>query len=296
MHLPPPISFTVETQRSPSAYESTPSGKEYDAWQPIKELDRPRNTYMTAIFISPCRIIYTGRCEDPIFLATDELDEDGWPSPRFYNQDPRARVLIAIDQMEVCPHDPETCYPPDEEYPEYGVEYEFVRAAMRRTSTFRSIEYRLGSALVAAESISDFESRQLDKEQWIIESKALFNTSLARLQFNALDIAVGDRPVGDAAAGHEGAYHDTTPSWARGKLCGKYKFHVSNQYTNIHIGESVGILLVPFFLFVLSHETKSRFEASMRPWLQGYWMVFDSIIRWLIVSIQALWERLKELC
>ncbi|KAM0820696.1 hypothetical protein AB5N19_06516 [Seiridium cardinale] len=265
-----------------SAYESTPFGKAYDAWWPISELARPDHTYMTAIFISPCRIIYSGRCEDYVFQATDELRGEGWPPYRYYNRDPRARVLIAIDQMEVCMPDADHCFHPEKEYPENGVVYEMVRTALRRSSSFRSIRYRLGSALVAAESISDFESRQLDKEQWIIESKALFNTSLSRLQFNMLDIATGDRPVGDAAAGFEDAYHDTTPSWARGRMCGKYKFNLSNAYTNINIAESVLMLMVPILLWLFSLETPWAFEDKQRPWFQGNWMFFDTCI-WAII-------------
>lgn len=266
-----------------SAYESTPSGKEYDAWQPIPELTRPSNTFMTAIFISPCRIIYSGRCEDYIFQATEELTGEGWPKHRFYNQDPRARVLIAIDHMEICMPDADHCFHPDEEHPENGIEYEIVRTALRRSSSFRSIRYRLGSALIATESISDFESRQLDKEQWIIESKALFNTSLARLQFNAFDIAIGDRPVGNAAAGFEDAYDDTAPSWAKGKMCGRYKFHLPRGYTNINIAESVGILAVPFLLWFFSLETPWPLGPTREPWLCGNWMYFDTCI-WAVVS------------
>ncbi|KAH6659102.1 hypothetical protein BKA67DRAFT_6128 [Truncatella angustata] len=279
---------------SVSAYESTPSGGDYDAWQPTSDLARPSHTYMTAMFISPCRIIYSGRCEDPIFLATDELQEDGWPPHRFYNQDPRARVLIAIDQMEVCPHGESDCHFPDEEYPEFGVEYEITRTALRRSSSFRSIEYRLGSALVATESISDFESRQLDKEQWIIESKALFNTSLARLQFNALDIAMGDRPVGNAAAGYADAYEDTTPSWARGRMCGKYKFHLSRGYTNIHVAH-IFILLVPVSLYILSRETKRDLGDSPRPFLDEDWLLVDAIIWYIIGRVHWCSDKLGSL-
>src|SRR2546423_13865627 len=107
-----------------SAYEATPSGEEHDAWNPISDLARPPNTFMTALFISPCRIVYTGRCEDYIFAATDEIYGEDWPPHRFYNPDPRARVLVCIDQMDVCTHDEKHCFPADDEHPEYGIEYE----------------------------------------------------------------------------------------------------------------------------------------------------------------------------
>ncbi|KAI4593345.1 hypothetical protein KJ359_009876 [Pestalotiopsis sp. 9143b] len=222
---------------SVSVYESTPS-PDFDAWQPIEELQvgRPLDSYMTAIFISPCRIVYNGRCEDPLFLATDDLGDFGLPN-KYYREDPRARVLIAIDEMEVCREKDVDCFPPYESNPDFGIEYEFVRTALRRTSSFQSIQNRLGQGLVAAESISDFESRQLDKEQWIIESKALFNTSLARLQFNILDMATGNHPTGTTAGGFESAYENSTPAWARQKMtsmCDKYKFNMSAEVWTSH--------------------------------------------------------------
>ncbi|ETS73756.1 hypothetical protein PFICI_14702 [Pestalotiopsis fici W106-1] len=275
---------------SVSVYESTPF-PEYDAWQPIKELARPENTYMTAIFISPCRIAYNGRCEDPIFLATDDLGDIGLPN-KFYREDTRARVLIAIDEMEVCRQKDTDCYPPSESNPEFGIEYEFVRTALRRSSTFQSIENRLGEALVASESISDFESPQLDKEQWIIESQALFNTSLARLQFNMLDMATGNHPTGAAAGGFESAYENSTPAWAKrqmGRMCDNYKFHMSGPYTNISIPYAVALLLVPIVLFVLSRNTKAPLDDNDPPRIYGNYMVFDRIIWWICRG--AKWAR-----
>lgn len=62
---------------------------------------------------------------------------------------------------------------------------------------------------MATASVSDFVSLQSDKEQWVVKSKALFNTSLARLQSNNLTTALGDRPNGNAVAGYEEAYEDT---------------------------------------------------------------------------------------
>lgn len=239
---------------------------------------------MTAIFISPCRIVYNGRCEDPLFLATDDLGDFGLPN-KYYREDPRARVLIAIDEMEVCRGNDVDCFPPYESNPDFGIEYEFVRTALRRTSSFQSIQNRLGEGLVAAESISDFESRQLDKEQWIIESKALFNTSLARLQFNILDMATGNHPVGDVAGGFESAYENSTPAWAKrkmGSMCDNYKFNMSGPYTNINVWTLL-ILLVPSLLFVLSRNMNKPPETDEVPEIEGDWIVFDRMI-WLAVK------------
>ncbi|KAF7524807.1 hypothetical protein G7054_g11300 [Neopestalotiopsis clavispora] len=271
---------------SVSVYESTPF-PEYDAWHPIKELERNKDSYMTAIFISPCRIAYDGRCEDPIFLAIDDLSDIGLPN-KFRRKDTRARVLIAIDEMEICRQKDTDCYPPSESFAEFGIEYEFVRTALRRTSTFQSVKSRLGEALVASQSLGDFFSPQLDKEQWIIESQGLFNTSLARLQFNMLDMATGNHPTGAAAGGFESAYENSTPGWAKakmGQMCDNYKFHMSGQYTNIRVSYAFALLLVPILLFVLSRNTTEKLDNDP----PRVYMLFDWTIRKLWISATSLW-------
>ncbi|KAK8071360.1 hypothetical protein PG997_011563 [Apiospora hydei] len=272
-----------------SAYESTPSGSEYDAWQPNKELSRDQDTFMTVIFVSSCRILYNGRCDDPVFPANRELFPIDRPVPKYYNSDPRPRVLVAIDEMRVCANDETVCDSPDE-LPkgisrELRSAFEMARTVFKRTSTYNSLRYRRGSALVAADGISDFESRQLDDEQWIIESEALFRTSLARLQFNARDFAMGDRPQGR----YRDAYNNTTPDWARYGNCVPYKFPLPSQYTNIRVGH-FAFLLVPVGLLVGS--LKASYPKKELPF-SGSWLVFDSVLYYIISANyllgNALW-------
>lgn len=279
------------TDISNSAYESTPSGSEYDAWQPIRELSRKKKTYMTVIFISSCRIFYNGRCEDPVFPANRELFPIGRPVPKYYNSDPRPRVLVAIDEMRVCANDETACDSPDELPTGISLEmrsaYEMARTVFKRTSTYNSLRYRRGTALMAADGISDFESRHLSDEQWIIESQALFRTSLARLQFNARDFAMGDRPQGL----YTDAYNNTTPDWARRENCIPYKFPLPGQYANIRIADFL-FLLIPLALFVGSLEIRTPSKGSPCP---GSWMVFDFVLYYTIVTtwmtLRSLWRQ-----
>lgn len=235
------------------------------------------------MFISTGRIIYTGPSNDYIFNAMDK-----YQSNKYRNADPRARPLACIDWNEVCTHDG-VCSPMDEEHEEYGPAYEFTRAALRKSGTFHSIQFRLGAALVAQESVSDYESSPLDPEQWIIESKALFNTSLARIQHDAFDIATG--------VGHEkdrpGSYELETPPWARGKLCGMFKFQLPKGYVNISIVPTVFILLVPPLLYLLGWETPSKFDGDKKRRFKGNWMVFDLILWFIFVSIPSAWRHLS---
>ena len=53
----------------------------------------------------------------------------------------------------------------------------------------QAIRFRIGSALMAQESVGDFESRKLPEDQWKVEAEPLYNASLARIQYDALDIA-----------------------------------------------------------------------------------------------------------
>jgi hypothetical protein len=274
----------LRTKAILSVYEATPYHKN-NYWTPIDglrilpELDfkHPGNTYLTLMFISSCRIFYAGRSNDYIFPA----DQDLINCPgKFCNTDPRARPLACIDWNEICTHNG-ICSPMEEEHEEYGTEFEFTRSALRKSTAFHAIEFRLGNALLAQESVGDYESLPLNSDQWIAESKSLFNTSLARIQFDALDIATG--------VGHEKAsYEPVTPSWARGKLCGFYRFRLPKGYTNINVDATALLFLVIFLLYFLGLEIPWwRFHGEKERWFteNGRWMVFDTILWWLYLAL-----------
>lgn len=166
----------------------------------------------------------------------------------------------------------------DEEHEDYqNNEYEFTRSALRKSTTFHAIQFRLGTALVAQESVGDFESLALDPNQWIIEAQALYNTSLARIQFDALDI--------DQGVGHEkGSYKLDTPDWARDKLCGMYRFQLTKGYTNINVLATVFIFALVLLLIALAQQTCWEFDDDMKMCFKGNWMVFDLIFRVIFLA------------
>lgn len=259
-----------------SVYEATPY-PERNYWTPRRELDiiYPGHKYLSIMFISSCRIVYTGPSKDYIFHADEQYPHR---RDRYWNPDPRARPLTCIDWNEVCTSEGH-CSPMDEEHPEYGAEYEFTRTALRRSTTFKAIQFRLGTALVAQESVGDYESLPLDDHQWIIESQAMFNTSLARIQYDALDIATG--------VGHEkdpGPYDLETPQWAQGKLCGIYKFQLPKGKANINVWATVGIAALVVLICVLGQETPVAFGEDKRHWFKGNWMVIDLSV-WGILMV-----------
>ena len=85
----------------------------------MRELDimYPGATYLTIMFISSCRIIYRGSCEDYIFPVTEEYPRG---SGRYRKGDPRARPLACIDWNEVCTNSG-VCKSTEEEYEENGI-------------------------------------------------------------------------------------------------------------------------------------------------------------------------------
>ena len=124
-----------------------------------------------------------------------------------------------------------------------------MKWALESSTIADSITLRLGSALVAQESISQsIASNRLDPHQWEIETELLFATSLARIQFDAMAIATGegrDRP----------GYKEVTPDEAKGQLCNLFKFKTVG-YTNINFAALIGLFLILPVLFVLSLEAR----------------------------------------
>ncbi|KIW23064.1 uncharacterized protein PV07_11296 [Cladophialophora immunda] len=272
---------------SVSTYESTPYGPDYDYWDPSADLDLDQavvtqrgDRFMTILFISSCHIIYRGHSDDPIFPATLPHPEN---SGRYRNGDVRARPLVCIDWNEVCLRD-DLCHTVEDEYPPkenpgYTVAYEFTRSALREATVYRSIKARLGNALIANERLADYESFRLPRDQWVEESEALFQTSLARIQWDAFDVAVG--------AGHDAEYYtDITPRWARNeKMCGMYKVQLPQGYANINFWPNFWICFsIALVVFLGCESPWGDFDDDLRPHFKGRPLFFDLIgigICWL---------------
>lgn len=184
---------------------------------------------------------------DPIFPAKEPRYFEGFREPYYYNADPRARALACVDTSELCSPDGTTCWsmtsplPPDiQSSPDYWL----MKWSLENSNTYDSIKWRLGTALLAQESISQSVSIPLSPYQWQLEASQLFATSLARIQYDAWNIATGED------RGRPG-YVEVTPDEAKGRLCRLYKFK-SSDYTNINLAAFVGLPLLAITIFVLS--------------------------------------------
>ena len=130
-----------------------------------------------------------------------------------------------------------------------------MKWALENSNIYDSIKWRLGTALLAQESVSQSVSIPLNPDQWQLEASQLFATSLARIQYDAWKIATGedrDRP----------GYVEVTPDEAKGDLCGLYKFKTSD-YTNVNVAGFFGLPLLALFIFIMS------WDASFVGWGSG---------------------------
>ena len=221
---------------------------------------------------------------DPIFPATEPHHFDDYRETYYYNADPRARALACVDTTELCSPDMATCWsmtaPLPRDYPS-SPEYWLMKWALENSNIYDSIKWRLGTALLAQESVSQSVSIPLSPYQWQLEASQLFATSLARVQYDAWKIATGE--------GHERPeYVEVTPDEAKGDLCGLYKFKTSD-YTNVNVAGLIGLPVLALVIFFLSWDAsviglgskKARSTAS-EP------LIVDVVVRFICHVLLAL--------
>jgi len=127
--------------------------------------------------------------------------------------------------------------------------YWLMKWSLENSNVYDSIKWRLGTALLAQQKVSQFISRPLRDNHWETEARQLFETSLARIQFDAWGIARGEDRK-------QSGYVEVTPDEGKGKLCHLYKFN-STGHTNVNLGAFIGLLLAPFMILFLSLEERT---------------------------------------
>lgn len=224
-----------------------------DYWQPLPELKQPFGSTLAILFVSSLHIYYEEPTLDPIFYANEPRDFKGLRKSFYYNSDPRARVLACVDKSEVCSPDGKICWsmisPVPDKVPS-PPSYWLMKWSLENSNTYDAIKWRLGTALLAQESVSQSVSLPLPHNQWQVEAAQLFATSLARIQYDALAIAMGE--------GHQRpGYIDVTPDEAKDRLCGLYKLKTST-YTNINLVAFVGLLMLAISIVILSLPVQTK--------------------------------------
>lgn len=221
---------------------------------------------------------------DPIFPANEPHHFDDYRETYYYNADPRARVLACVDTTELCSSDKVTCWSMTAPLPHdisSSAEYWLMKWALENSNVYDSIKWRLGTALLAQESVSQSVSLPLSPHQWQLEASQLFATSLARVQYDAWKITTGE--------GHERPeYIEVTPDEAKGDLCGLYKFKTSD-YTNVNLAGLIGLPVLALVIFFLSWDasviglgSKKYGSTASEP------LIIDLLVRFICHVLVAL--------
>jgi hypothetical protein len=113
------------------------------------------------------------------------------------------------------------------------------------SNIFTSLALRLRTALLAQKNVSQYISPGFESDHWKLEMENLFNTSLARIQFDAWSIASGE------GRGLDGYVRQLPERGSGLNICGLFKFR-TNGYINILFWPYFIIALMPAVFGVLS--------------------------------------------
>ena len=231
---------------------------EFDYWHPRQELLGPPNSTLTLLSVTSLHNYHIKPTYDPIFLAIEPQYTKGCHDTYYVNSDPRARTMACADVTEICSPDGASCWSMSADVGEdFPAPYWLMKWSLESSTIKDAITWRLGSALIAQDRVSQYRSLPLPDNHWEAEAARLFETSLARIHFDAWSIASGeDRELP--------GYIELTPDEARGQLCGLYKFN-STGYSNINFGAFFGLLLAAVAVGVLS--IKAKHIRSLLYWI-----------------------------
>lgn len=180
-----------------------------DAWRPVVELLVP-DTDLSLILIAPNSIVHLERNIDPVFEATGILNASGsigytpnrWVSP-----------IACIDQHQLCNPANAKCtrlvgsHGILESAMDHDLDFNRVQKVtiqrltlfLQSSTFYHTIFTRTQSFLRAQEKVSGIISQGLPSNQWEVEMAALFDDTLANMQYQMMEYAAGS-PRSDAVS------------------------------------------------------------------------------------------------
>jgi hypothetical protein len=230
-------------------------------WQPLFEVNTTAGETATIVLISNIAVLYSSPSEDPIFPV--ELPSYGW----YVNSRLHSSVLGCMDRTNICTPNGSFCA---------GLDYwrnlglidnedsmviAFLSISLRSSTMGLAIRYRQEGALDANRRRSGPVSLNLDDEQWKTEVLQLFQTSLARIQIDARNLARGNP---DAPTYGLSNMIDVYPPLRN--LCRIYKFK-STGWRNINVSGFIGATFAGIIVLLLSRTTED--EKELR--IEGYY-------------------------
>jgi hypothetical protein len=201
---------------------------------------------MSIFFIITGHIRYSDASTGYVFNVSSPHMEGDPPNLYWRNSDTEVRPVACIDSHEYCSSDGSQCWLLPEETDD--PDFELTRRALLRSTIADAIMFRMGRALLAQDAVTQYISEQLAPNQWEIEFEQLFAASLARMQYNLLDIAVG-------AGVHRRKYVELEKdTWGNGRLCGNYKFRLTSAAggKNFDLGSFVAFVVLVGILLVFT--------------------------------------------
>jgi hypothetical protein len=192
-------------------------------------------------------------------------------------------VLACIDQTTICSPDESVCgslkywgglkQSDTEEYRVLSMLYfSLLLSPIGNTVTFRK-----ATGLDATRNLVGSVSLPLAKEQWKVEVQQLFETSLARIQINARNIARG-HPNADP----EAVINITRPTYEG--ICQMYKFN-STGWRNVNVSAFMAAICSGLVLIVIGIPAKNE-----KLWIEG---TLRRLSRTTLFTIMArLWTNL----
>jgi hypothetical protein len=137
-----------------------------------------------------------------------------------------------------------------------------MKLSLENSNIYDSIKTRLGDGLVAQGRVSQYQSQDLGDAHWRVEAERLFQTSLARIQYDAWAIGTGE----DQARVSDDGYANDTPDEAR-NLCGIFKF-LSSDYRNVP--QTLYICLISIYPGLLLLSMKVKTVVKVGDWIKDH--------------------------
>ena len=194
------------------------------------------------------RELYVYRRDDPIFPASEPRMINGG---RYYTSSVTTTTHTCVDIAQICDPISEVCQDQDISYSwDPGNKPDFwpsISSATETERTFALLSYALYfSSTAEAANLARLQAPdkgfKLAKEQWKVEARRWFETSLARMQVEVLGLAQlspEDISDSDDAVG----YHiNIMPSGYKG-MCNMVKFR-SNGWRNVSVWGFFGVLFL----------------------------------------------------
>jgi hypothetical protein len=258
-------------------------------WQPVKEILVP-STDLTLMLIAPNSVIHFDPNDDPVFAASIRMDARGSIG---YLPDRWVSPIACVDQHQLCNPNNDECTPlldrqsvidsAMEDSMALNLEQvvtvqRFGMVLLESSPFYHTIWTRTQSFLRAQEKVAGISGQPLPSNQWKIEMRALFEDTLANLQYHMMEYAAGSSAPGTinvtkpwdnspAEAGRAAAYKDMCYNQRTKETQGTLNFSILGLALLFGLG--LYIILLSFileFLMALIQKWLGRGIGRARRW------------------------------